>query len=96
VTPEDSIQAARDLAPLLREKAREAEIARRPLDEAIEAARKSGLFSMMVRSATAATRSTSTPSSKRYSETIVVAASVAVLDGHAHQRSGDEQLGNRP
>jgi hypothetical protein len=63
VTLEGFIQAARDLAPLLREKASEAEIARRPLDEVIEAARESGLFSMMVRSATAATRSTSTPSS---------------------------------
>lgn len=48
MTPEDFIQAARDLAPLLREKAREAEIARRPLDEVIQAARESGLFSMMV------------------------------------------------
>ncbi len=48
MTPDDCIQAAHDLAPLLREKAREAEIARRPLDEVIEAARASGLFSMMV------------------------------------------------
>ncbi|MGA9277366.1 acyl-CoA dehydrogenase family protein [Ilumatobacter sp.] len=44
---EACIQAARDLAPLLREKAREAEVARRPLDEVIDAARASGLLSMM-------------------------------------------------
>lgn len=48
MTPDDCIQAAHDLAPLLREKAREAEIARRPLDEVIEAVRQTGLFSMMV------------------------------------------------
>lgn len=48
MTPDDCIQAAHDLAPLLREKAREAEIARRPLDQVIDAARASGLFSMMV------------------------------------------------
>ena len=48
MTPDDCIQAARDLAPLLREKAREAELARRPLDEVIDAVRASGLFSMMV------------------------------------------------
>ncbi len=48
MSPEECIQAAHDLAPLLREKAREAEIARRPLDEVIDAARDSGLFSMMV------------------------------------------------
>lgn len=48
MTHDECIQAARDLAPLLSEKAREAEIARRPLDEVIEAVRDSGLFSMMV------------------------------------------------
>ncbi len=48
MTPDDFIQAARDLAPFLREKARDAEVARRPLDEVIEAARDSGLFTMMV------------------------------------------------
>lgn len=42
------IEAAEKLAPLLRAKAREAELARRPLDEVIEAARDSGLFSLMV------------------------------------------------
>lgn len=45
---DDCIRAARDLAPLLREKAREAEIARRPLDDVIEKVRATGLFSMMV------------------------------------------------
>ncbi len=44
----ESIGAARDLAPFIRERAREAEVARRPLDEVIEAVRDSGLFSMMV------------------------------------------------
>ena len=48
MTPEDCIKAAHELAPLLREKAREAELARRPLDEVIDAVRSSGLFSMMV------------------------------------------------
>ena len=48
MTPDECIQAAHELAPLLREKAREAEVARRPLDEVIDAARTSGLFSMMV------------------------------------------------
>ena len=48
MTPEECIQAAHDLAPLLREKAREGEIARRPLDEVVDAARASGLLSMMV------------------------------------------------
>ncbi len=48
MTPDDCIQAAHDLAPLIREKARDAEIARRPLDEVIEAVRESGLFTMMV------------------------------------------------
>ena len=48
MTHDDCIRAARSLAPLLREKAREGEIARRPLDDVIEAARSTGLFSMMV------------------------------------------------
>ena len=48
MTHDECIRAARNLAPLLREKAREAEIARRPLDDVIEAVRDSGLFSMMV------------------------------------------------
>ncbi|MGH0037993.1 MAG: acyl-CoA dehydrogenase family protein [Myxococcota bacterium] len=50
-TPMDSaalIEAAEKLAPLLRVKAREAELARRPLDEVIDAVRQSGLFSLMV------------------------------------------------
>ncbi len=41
------IAAAEKLAPLLREKAREAEIARKPLDEVIDAIREAGLFSLM-------------------------------------------------
>ena len=48
MTPDDCIKAAHGLAPLLRDKARESEIARRPLDEVIEAVRDTGLFSMMV------------------------------------------------
>ena len=48
MTPDDCINAAHDLAPLIREKAREGELARRPLDEVIDAVRESGLFSMMV------------------------------------------------
>ncbi len=48
MTNDECLQAARDLAPLLRDKAREAEVARRPLDDVIEAVRQSGLFSMMV------------------------------------------------
>lgn len=48
MTHDECVQAARTLAPLLREKAREAEIARQPLDEVIDAVRESGLFSMMV------------------------------------------------
>lgn len=48
MTPEDCIAAAHELAPLLREKARDGEIARRPLDEVVDAAATSGLFSMMV------------------------------------------------
>ena len=50
-TPMDSaalIEAAEKLTPLLRAKAREAELARRPLDEVIDAVRESGLFSLMV------------------------------------------------
>ncbi len=46
--PAELIEAAKRLAPLLREKARESELARRPLDEVIEATRESGLFSLMV------------------------------------------------
>ncbi|MEM9177092.1 MAG: hypothetical protein AAGC67_17880 [Myxococcota bacterium] len=46
--PAALIEAAERLIPLLREKAREAEIARRPLDEVIDAIRASGLFSLMV------------------------------------------------
>ena len=42
------IEAAEKLVPLLRAKAREAELARRPLDEVIDAVRESGLFSLMV------------------------------------------------
>jgi len=42
------IQQAEDIAVLFRETAREAEIARRPLDRVIEAVRASGLFSLMV------------------------------------------------
>jgi 3-hydroxy-9,10-secoandrosta-1,3,5(10)-triene-9,17-dione monooxygenase len=44
----DLIERAENLAPLLREAAREAEIARRPLDRVVEAVRESGLFSLMV------------------------------------------------
>jgi len=50
-SPMDSaalIEAAEKLAPLLRAKAREAELARRPLDEVIDAVRETGLFSLMV------------------------------------------------
>ena len=46
--PAALIEAAEKLVPLLRSTAREAEIARRPLDEVIEAVRESGLFSLMV------------------------------------------------
>ena len=42
------LDAAEQLAPLLREKARDAEIARQPLDEVIDAIRESGICSMMV------------------------------------------------
>ncbi|MEM8661717.1 MAG: hypothetical protein AAGF35_12605 [Pseudomonadota bacterium] len=46
--PADLIAAAERLAPLLRDKARDAEIARRPLDEVIDAIRDSGIFSLLV------------------------------------------------
>ena len=46
--PAALIEAAEKLVPLLRAKAREAEAARRPLDEVIDAIRESGLFSLMV------------------------------------------------
>ncbi len=46
--PAALIEAAEKLVPLLREKAREAELARRPLDEVIDAVRESGLFSLMI------------------------------------------------
>lgn len=42
------VEAAEKLVPLVREKAREAEIARRASDEVIDAIRESGLYSMMV------------------------------------------------
>jgi len=48
MTHDECIEVARGLAPLLTDRAREAEIARQPLDEVIEAVRASGLFSMMV------------------------------------------------
>jgi hypothetical protein len=44
----DMIKRAENLALLLRETARKAEITRRPLDHVIEAVRESGLFSLMV------------------------------------------------
>ncbi|MGI9328659.1 MAG: acyl-CoA dehydrogenase family protein [Pseudomonadales bacterium] len=44
----DLIKQAENLAPLLRETAREAETNRQPLDHVIEAIRESGLFSLMV------------------------------------------------
>ena len=44
----DLIKQAEDLAPLLRETAREAETNRKPLDHVIEAIRGSGLFALMV------------------------------------------------
>lgn len=46
--PAELIAAAEELAPLFREKAREAEIARKPLDEVIDAIRETGLFSLLV------------------------------------------------
>lgn len=42
------IAAAEQLAPTLREAARDAEVARRPPDEVIDAVRESGLFALMV------------------------------------------------
>ncbi|MEO1055689.1 MAG: hypothetical protein AAFY28_02105 [Actinomycetota bacterium] len=42
------VEAAENLVPLLRQKARDAEIARRPLDEVIDAIRDSGLFALFV------------------------------------------------
>ncbi len=42
------IRRAQEVAPLLRETAREAELARQPLDRVIEAVRAAGLFAMMV------------------------------------------------
>ncbi len=44
----DLIQKAVKLAPLLRAKARDAELARKPLDEVIDAIKESGLFSLLV------------------------------------------------
>ncbi len=44
----DLLKQAENLAPLLRETAREAEIARQPLDRVIDAVRDSGLYSLMV------------------------------------------------
>lgn len=46
--PAALVEAAEKLGPLLRAKAREAEIKRQPLDEVIDAIRESGLFSLMV------------------------------------------------
>lgn len=48
MTHEALIEAAEKLVPLVRETAREAELARRPLDRVIDAVRESGLYSMMV------------------------------------------------
>ena len=44
----DLVKQAEALAPLFRDNAREAEIARQPLDHVIDAVTESGLFSMMV------------------------------------------------
>lgn len=46
--PMELIEAAEKLVPLLRAKARDAELSRKPLDEVIDAIRESGLFSLMV------------------------------------------------
>ncbi|MEL6983991.1 MAG: hypothetical protein AAFO29_16320, partial [Actinomycetota bacterium] len=46
--PSELIAAAENLQPLLRDKAREAEIARRPLDEVIDAIADSGIFATLV------------------------------------------------
>ena len=48
MSPVELVEAAEQLAPLLQEKAREAEIARRPLDQVIDAIAESGLFALMV------------------------------------------------
>ncbi|MEM9036658.1 MAG: acyl-CoA dehydrogenase family protein [Actinomycetota bacterium] len=48
LTPTQLREAAEHLVPLLREKARDAEVARRPLDEVIDAIGESGLFALMV------------------------------------------------
>ena len=48
LSSDELIAAAKELAPLLREKAREAEINRKPLDEVIDAIRDSGIFATMV------------------------------------------------
>ena len=45
--PSPFVEQARSLAPLLRETAREAELARQPLDRVIDAVRETDLFSMM-------------------------------------------------
>lgn len=47
MNPAELVEAAEKLAPLLREKARESELARRPTDEVIDAVRESGLFALM-------------------------------------------------
>jgi len=44
----DLVEKAKALAPLFRENAREAEIARRPLEPVLDAIEKSGLYAMMV------------------------------------------------
>ena len=48
MTSQDWLEKAQELAPLFRETAREAEIARRPLERVIDAVRETGLYSMMV------------------------------------------------
>mgnify|MGYP003640987715 CR=1 FL=1 len=48
LTHDDFIAQAQSLVPLLREKVREAEVARRPLDEVIDAVRATDIFSLMV------------------------------------------------
>ena len=48
MSPAELIEAAHKLTPLLRETARKAESARKPLDEVIDAMRASGIFSLMV------------------------------------------------
>lgn len=48
MTHDELVEASENLMPLLREKAREAEEQRKPLDEVIEAIEKSGIFSTMV------------------------------------------------